>query len=229
MYPDTVSSLEWDVEPIPGEESRVTLKLDFWGEDNHGSTKQLTSLVLTANGDPWYDQQPNTGFHEDSLTRTVTCGQIYLINLTATDVDGNKYTWREAIEIPTPEPKDEPPPQEPPQDAPPASETLYVAFALTGQCTETQYECTCTVSYSADAEDRSAGDKYPVTQVLFEVNDGTGWQVWHDSGTISTPAYHHTDQKAGVDCDKTFNVRMTATNSIGQNLTDTATFTTASP
>ena len=149
------------------------------------------------------------------------------MNLTATDVDGNKYTWRETIEIPTPEPEDEPP-EEPP-DAPPAEETLYVAFALSGQCTWTEKGCKCTVNYSVDAEDRSAGDKYPVTNVKFEVNDGSGWKVWHDSGPISTSAYHYAGKKTEVDCDKYFNVRVTATNSIGQTVTNTGSFTTASP
>jgi len=230
FIPHTVASLTWDTNPVPGEECRMELKLDFWGRDNHGATKQLTSLVLTANGDPWYNQQLSTDYHKNSITKVVTCGQIYAINLTATDVDGNKYTWRETIEIPEPpEPEDEPPPQEPPQDAPPAQETLYVAFGLSGQCTSSQSGCTCTVSYSVDCEDRSAGDKYPVTNVKLEVNDGTGWQVWHNSGAISTPAYHHADQQTGVGCGKTFDVKITATNSIGQIKTSSGSFTTASP
>jgi hypothetical protein len=120
------------------------------------------------------------------------------------------------------------PPREPPPDAPPAEETLYVAFILSGQCTRTDFECVCTVSYSLDAEDRSAGDKYPVTNVKFEVNDGTGWTEWHNSGGISTSSYHHADQQTGVGCDKTFNVRVTATNSIGQTVTATGSFTTSS-
>jgi hypothetical protein len=225
LIPHTVSSLTWDVDEVAGEECRMELKLDFWGRDNYGPNKKLSSLVLTANTETWYNQQLSTDYHEDSITRVVNCGEVYSINLTATDVDGNKYTWRETIEIPTPEPEEEPPPQ----DAPPAHETLYVAFALSGQCTSSESGCTCTVSYSVDAEDRSAGDKYPVTNVIFEVNDGTGWEVWHNSNAISTPAYHHADQETGVDCDKTFNVRVTATNSIGQTVTSTGSFTTASP
>jgi hypothetical protein len=130
-----------------------------------------------------------------------------------------------AFHTPNPPPPEEPPPEEPP----PAEETLYVAFALSGQCTMTESECVCTVSYSMDAEDHSAGDKYPVTNVKLEVNDGTGWKEWHNSGSISTPVYHYSDQETGVACDKTFNVRVIATNSIGQTVTRTGSFTTASP
>lgn len=85
------------------------------------------------------------------------------------------------------------------------------------------------VVYSYDAEDRSAGDKHPVTNVKLEVNDGTGWQEWHNSGGISTPAHHYPGQKTGVACGKIFNVKVTAINSIGQTVTATGTFTTASP
>jgi len=117
----------------------------------------------------------------------------------------------------------------PPEEPPPAEETLYVAFILSGQCTLSEAGCFCIVSYSLDAEDRSAGDKYPVTNVRLEVNDGTGWQEWHNSGSKSTPAYHYSGQKTGVACGKYFNVRVIATNSIGQTVTATGTFTTASP
>lgn len=134
------------------------------------------------------------------------------------------------IKIYPPSPVEKPHPlQEPPQDTPPAEETLYVAFDLSGQCTSSQSGCTCTVSYSVDAEDRSAWGKYPVTNVKFEVNDGSGWKVWHNSGPISTSAYHYADQETEVDCDKTFNVKVTATNSIGQPVTAIGSFTTSSP
>ncbi len=111
---------------------------------------------------------------------------------------------------------------------PPLEATLYAAVILSGQCTRTEAECICTASYSIDAEDRSAGDEYPVTNVKLEVNDGTGWQEWHNSGVISTPAYHYSDQETGVACGKYFSVRVIATNSIGQTVTATETFTTAS-
>jgi len=226
FFPDAVSSLTWGVFDVPEEECRMELILDFYGVDIRGTNKQLTSLVLTANGDPWYEKYGlTTYYHAHTLSKVLYCGQIFSINLTATDVDGNKYTWRETITIPEREPQDEPPPQ----GHPPAEETLYIAYIISGQCTASGEGCTCTVSYPLDAEDRSIGDKYPVTNVKLEVNDGTGWQTWHNSGVISQSAYHYAGQKTRVVCGKTFNVRVIATNSIGQTATTTGTFTTASP
>ena len=119
--------------------------------------------------------------------------------------------------------------ENPARDAPPPEKTLSVDFTISVQCQSSQSGCTCTVNYAVNAEDLSSGDKYPVTNVKLEVNDGTGWREWHNSGGISLPYYHHPDKETGVACGKTFSVRATATNSIGQTVTSTGSLTTPIP
>jgi len=120
-------------------------------------------------------------------------------------------------------------PTEPSDEPLPAEQTLHVSFQLTGQCSRSEAGCSCTANYTVDAEDVSQGDKYPVTNTKLEVNDGSGWVEWHNSGDISLSSYHYPGQKTGVACGKTFSVRATAANSIGQTVTATGTFTTQGP
>ncbi|MFC2045791.1 hypothetical protein ACFLUH_03840 [Chloroflexota bacterium] len=230
--PPISCQLTTDFQDIPGEDCRKILKVEFEAHDLSGPEKKLDIISLKVNTSYWYWKEGWNQEHHPKYTvqKEVYPGQVFLLELVATDVDGNKYTYLKEVTVPDCEPPDEPPPpQEPPQDAPPAEETLYVAYIISGQCSMSGEGCGCTVSYSLDAEDRSIGDKYPVTNVKLEVNDGSGWQTWHNSGAISQPAYHYTNNKTGVACGKTFNVRIIATNSIGQTVTTTGTFTTASP
>ena len=112
---------------------------------------------------------------------------------------------------------------EEPQDEEPPSlkETLYVSFDGRGQCTATQSFCSCNLSISIESKDLTGGS-YPVTNVTLMVNS----DVWHDSGSISETSYTKTIEKT-VDCDKTFNIEVTATNSINQTISSTGSVSTA--
>ncbi|UCG53899.1 MAG: hypothetical protein JSV32_04630 [Dehalococcoidia bacterium] len=114
---------------------------------------------------------------------------------------------------------------EEPQDeeSPPPQETIYVSFDGRGQCTATQSMCSCNLSISIEGKDLTNGS-YPVTNVTLTVNG----DVWHDSGSISETSYIKTIEKT-VDCDKTFDIEVTTTNSIGQSISSTGSVTTARP
>ena len=111
------------------------------------------------------------------------------------------------------EPQDEP--------LPPIQQTLDVSFDGRGQCTATQTKCSCNLVISVEGKDLTGGS-YPVTNVTLTVNGN----VWDDSGSISETHYTKTVERT-VDCDKTFNIEVTATNSIGQTVSSTGSVITA--
>jgi hypothetical protein len=113
------------------------------------------------------------------------------------------------------EPQDEP--------LPPIQQTLYTSFEGEGQCTTTQNKCSCNLTISFEGKDLTGGS-YPVTNVTLTVNG----DIWDDSGNISETHYTRTIERV-VDCDKTFNIEITATNSIGQKVSATGFVTTAKP
>jgi len=111
------------------------------------------------------------------------------------------------------EPQDEP--------IPTVQETIDVSFEGGGQCTATQSMCSCNLSISVEGKDLTGGS-YPVTNVTLTVNG----DVWDDSGSISETQYTKTVERT-VDCDMTFNIEVTATNSIGQTRSRTGSVSTA--
>lgn len=136
-------------------------------------------------------------------------GSTYLVTMSE---DKTVYAYFEKIPE---EPQDKP--------LPPLQETLYVSFDGGGQCTATQSLCSCNLSISIEGKDLTGGS-YPVTNVTLTVNGG----IWDDSGNISETHYTKTVERV-VDCDKTFNIEVTATNSIGQTVSSTGSVTTARP
>lgn len=111
------------------------------------------------------------------------------------------------------EPQDEP--------LPPIQQTLYVSFDGRGQCTATQTKCSCNLMISVEGKDLTGGS-YPVTNVTLTVNG----DIWDDSGSISETHYSKTVERV-VDCYKTFNIEVNATNSVGQTLSSTGSVSTA--
>jgi hypothetical protein len=124
----------------------------------------------------------------------------------------NRGEWAYFEKIPD-EPQDEP--------LPPLQETLYASFEGGGQCTATPTQCSCNLVISIEGKDLTGGS-YPVTNVTLTVNG----DVWDDSGSISETHYTKTVERT-VDCDKTFNIEVTATNSIGQTVSSTGLVSTA--
>ena len=90
-----------------------------------------------------------------------------------------------------------------------------------GQCTATQSSCSCNLSISIEGRDLTGGS-YLVTNVTLTVNG----DIWDDSGNISETHYTKTVERL-VDCDMTFHIEVTATNSIGQTVSSTGSVSTA--
>ena len=145
------------------------------------------------------------------------CGQIYRVEVTGTDADGNTHTYRETVEIPEGAPPEEEPIPPSPQ------QTLYAAVAASAHCTSSSEACSCQLSVSFDGKDLTGGT-YPVTEVVLRVNG----QVWHDSGSISVTNYHQVVQQA-VGCGIACNIQLSVTNSIGQTATSSGSLTTPTP
>jgi len=217
--PPLSTHFEWGIIDVSdGGECHMQLVINYQAVDVTPTDNPVTNVVVKANGQEW-DNSGNisTGWYEDSISKLVECGHVYTIEVIGTDADGNKYTYRETIEIPEAEPPDEPPPPPSPQT------TLYAALAASAHCTASGPECSCQLSISFDGKDLTSGD-YPVTHVVLRVNG----QVWHDSGSISTTHYNHTEQRT-VNCGETFNLEVTVNNSIGQTVPSTSSITTPIP
>jgi hypothetical protein len=122
-------------------------------------------------------------------------------------------TIRAYFALVTEEPQDEP--------IPTLQETPYVSFEGRGQCTATQSSCSCNLAISIEGKDLTGGS-YPVTNVTLAVNG----DIWDDSGNISETHYTKTVERT-VNCDMTFNIEVTATNSIGQIKSATGSVSTA--
>lgn len=212
---------------VPEEWCHMLLTIDFRAVDKTLADTPITNVVVKANGKEWYNSGDISTDYLDKppITKEVTCGQTYIVDVIATDADGNKYTYSRTVKIPIEIPP-QPPPEEPVPPVP--QNTLYVAFAAQANCSSSGEECSCNLSISFDGKDLTVGD-YPVKRVVLKVNGS----VWHDSGTIipgsaDSKVYHRTAQKT-VSCGVTYNIEITATNSIGQTLTSTGSITTPVP
>lgn len=220
--PPLTTDFDYGVLDAPnGGSCQMQLFLDLEAVDKTTPESPITSVVLKANGDVWYDSGPiSTDKHEHEFSILVGCGHIYTIDVIGTDEDGNTYTYRETINIPSPPPEE--PPDEPPAP-PPSQTTLYAAMAASANCTSSGPECSCQLSISLDGNDLTGGT-YPVTRVVLRVNGS----VWHDSGTISQTNYHHVENRT-VNCGQTFNIQVTVNNTLGQTVTSTGSLTTPTP
>ena len=198
-----------------GEDCQIQLFVEYQADDLTTPDNLMTNVVVKANGEVWDNSGTlSTDHYENEFMTLVDCGETYTIEVIGADADGNTYTYRETIEIPSPEPPDEPPP---PQT------TLYAAMAASAQCTSSGPECSCQLSISFDGKDLTGGT-YPVTKVILRVNGA----VWHDSGSISQTNYHHVEQRT-VNCGQTFNLELTVNNTLGQTATSTGSITTPIP
>lgn len=208
------------VEVESGEDCQMRLLINYSASDLTVFDSPLESIVVTGNGDVWesFGGLSATNFNR-LYDRYVNCGHVYRIDVTATDADGNMYSYRRTVTIPEP-------PEEPPDDTPeppPVQTTLYGAMASSAQCTAYGSECSCQLSISLDGKDLTVGS-YPVTRVILEVNGSE----WHDSGNISQTNYHQVVTRT-VDCGATFNMVLTVENTIGQIVTVTGSLTTPIP
>ena len=194
------------------------LVIDLEATDLTVPDNPITHVVVKGNTSTWHDSGAiSTDSYEHSFSGLVTCGGTYAVAVKATDADGNTHTYRETIVVPDEEPEeDEGPP-------PPATTTLYGAMAASASCTSAGGECSCQLTVSIDAEDLTGGT-YPVTSVVLTVNG----QAWHDSGGLSTTDYHQVVTKT-VSCGASFNLELTAENSIGQTGSTTGSLTTPIP
>jgi len=211
-------------EPTGGEDCKVGLDIDYQVADLTATETPITHVVVTANGDVWFDSGTiSTDWLEGSISKVVNCGSIYRIHVDAFDAEGNTFSYRHTINVPKAQEKPpEEPPDEPP-DPPPVQTTLYGAMASSAQCTASGPECNCQFSISFDGKDLTVGS-YPVTRVILTVNGSE----WHNSGSISQTNYHKVVTRT-VDCGATFNMVLTVENSIGQVVTVTGSLTTPIP
>ena len=197
---------------------KMQLFINYQAVDLGTPENPITNVVVKANGVTWQNSGSISSlWYENSFSRLVDCGNMYTIEVIGTDSDGNKYTYRERIQIPVETPPDESPPPPPPQT------TLYAALAASAQCTAYGYECSCQLSISFDGKDLTLGD-YPVKQVILKVN-GT---EWYNSGTI-TETHHHNSVTRTVGCGQTFNMELTVKNTLGQIAASTGSITTPIP
>ena len=207
---------------IPGEDCRIMLIVDCQADDLTIPNSPITNVVLKANGQLWkYSGKISADHYQYSFQREVLCGQVYTIEVTATDADGNKYTYRDTVTIPTPQPPDEP-------DQPPApQQTLYAAFMAEVHSTVNQQGCSSNITVSFDGKDLTGGE-YPITSVELKVT-GPGFTQKHDSKPVSNPEHHATKSWSGLACGQTFYIEVKVTNSIGQTVTSTGSITTPIP
>jgi len=220
--PPLRTHFDYDIQDGPeGGTCKKQLVMDLEAIDLTVAGNPIVHVVVTGNGSTWHDSGSiSTDSYEHSFSGLVTCGGTYMIDVFATDSDGNTYSYRETIRVPDEEPPEEEEDEGPP---PPATTTLYGAMAASASCTSSGGECSCQLTVSVDAEDLTGGT-YPVTSVVLAVNG----QVWHDSGGISTTQYHQVVTKT-VGCGATFNLELTAENSIDQTGSTTGSFTTPIP
>jgi len=215
--PPLAADFTYRFEDIPGEDCRILLVVNYQAVDLTIPNSPITNVVLKGNGELWKDSgKISADLYQHSLQKEVLCGQVYTIEVTATDADSNKYTYREEVTIPTPQPPDEPP--APPQQTP------YVAFMAQVHSTGTQEECSSNLTVSFDGKDLTGGE-YPITSVKLKVTGPSGTREY-DSKPISNPEHHDTKSWSGLDCGETFNIEVTVTNSIGQTATATGSITT---
>jgi hypothetical protein len=213
---------------IPGQDCRILLVVEYQAVDLTIPNSPITNVVLKGNGELWKDSGKVLADHyQYSFQREVLCGQVYTIEVTATDADGNKYTYRDTVTIPTPQPPDEPVEPDEPPAPPPPQQTLYAAFMAQVHSTVTQEGCTSTLSVSFDGKDLTGGE-YPITSVKLKVT-GPGFMRTYDSKPVSNPEHHDSKSWSGLDCGETFNIEVTVTNSIGQTVTSTGSITTPIP
>jgi hypothetical protein len=230
--PPVSAQFTWDLQDIPGEDCRKWLVVTFEAHDLSGPDKGLDIVSLRANTAYWYWKEGWNQEHHPRYTvrKEVFCGQIYLLELVATDVDGNKYTYLREVTIPTPQPPDEPAepdePDEPPAPPPP-QQTLYAAFMAQVQSIVTQQGCSSTLTVSFDGKDLTGG-QYSITSVKLKVT-GPGFTQTYDSKPVQNPNHHDTKSWSGLACGHTFNIEVTVTNSIGQTVTSTGSITTPIP
>jgi len=216
---------------ITGEDCRRLLVVDYQARDLTIPDGPITNVVLRGNGQLWKDSGKILADHyQYSFQREVFCDQVYTIEVTATDADGNKYTYRDTVRIPAPEPQDEPAepdePDEPPAPPPP-QQTLYAAFMAQVQSIVNQQGCSSTLTVSFDGKDLTGG-QYPITSVKLKVT-GPGFTKTYDSKPVQNPNHHDTKSWSGLACGQTFNIEVTVTNSIGQTVSSTGSITTPIP
>jgi hypothetical protein len=226
--PPLVASFADRFVDIPGEDCRRLLIVDYQASDLTIPDGPITNVVLRGNGQLWKDSGKILADHyQYSFQREVLCEQVYTIEVTATDADGNKYTYRDTVRIRAPEPPDEPAEPDEPPAPPPPQQTLYAAFMAQVQSTVTQEGCSSTLTVSFDGKDLTGGE-YPITSVKLKVTGPSGTREY-DSKPISNPDHHDTKSWSGLDCGETFNIEVTVTNSIGQTVTSTGSITTPIP
>lgn len=230
-YPPLVPGFTKRFVDIPGEDCRRLLVVDYeaWDSMLEGT---ITNVVLKGNGKLWKDsgQIPLADEYDDSFQKEVFCGQVYTIEVTATNANGDKCTWRDTVTIQAPQQPDEPAepdePDEPPAPPPP-QQTLYAAFMAQVQSIVNQQGCSSTLTISFDGKDLTGGE-YPITSVKLKVT-GPGFTRTYDSKPVQNPNHHDTKSYSGLACGQTFNIEVTVTNSIGQTVTSTGSITTPIP
>jgi hypothetical protein len=212
-------NLEWTEDVCGG-----TVTVDIAAIDLSGGGAPLVRVVLTANGLVWADSgllPEGVTQVENSVTRDVLCGQPLQLVLEATNIYGQVARKTQESVIPIPARPEELPI---PPTFPPSTQTvLQAAVAVSGESMSTGTGCTSTITITYDGTDLTGGD-YPVTQVVLTVNGS----VWDDSGSISQTQFHNVVSRS-VGCGQTFNVSVSATNSLGQTATASGSFTTPVP
>ena len=109
----------------------------------------------------------------------------------------------------------EPLSEEPQDDPIPSVVEISTSLDANGQCWASQSSCSCNMVIVIEGTDLTDGS-YPVTNVTLTVNG----ENWHDSDSISETHYTRTVERS-VNCDAEFNIEVTATNSIGQEVSAT--------
>jgi hypothetical protein len=213
---------------IPGEDCRRLLVVEYQAVDLTIPNSPITNVVLKGNGELWKDSGKILADHyQYSFQREVFCGQVYTIEVTATNANGDKYTFRDTVTIPAPEPPDEPDEPDEPPAPPPPQQTLYAAFMAQVHSTVTQAGCISTLTVSFDGKDLTGG-QYPITSVKLKVT-GPGFARTYDSKPVQNPDHHDSKSWSGLACGQTFNIEVTVTNSLGQTVTSTGSITTPIP
>jgi len=230
-YPPLETGLRYRFLDTPGEDCRRLLVVDY-GAFYSMPEDTITNVVLKGNGNLWKDsgQIPLAEEYWDSFQKEVLCGQVYTIEVTGTNANGDKYTWRDTVTIPAPEPSDEPAEPDEPDDPPappPPQQTLYAAFMAQVQSIVNQQGCSSTLNVSFDGKDLTGGE-YPITNVKLKVS-GPGFTQTYDSKPVQNPNHHDTKSWSGLACGQTFNIEVTVTNSIGQTVSSTGSITTPIP
>ena len=203
---------------FPGEEKWPwRLGVDYKGYALHSvSDSPLTSVVLKANGQVWDSSGTiSDDLYEGSFSKDVDReGGTFNIEVTATNANGDKATYRETVKIPAAPGGEPPPPQT----------TLWAKVSAGAQCTAYGPECSCQLVIAIHAVDLTTTVPFPVQNVVLKVNG----EVWYDSGSILAKDFQHSIQRT-VNCGEMFDIVLTVKNTLNQTVTSTTSIITPVP